>query len=129
MSGILVSPALIRPSTARSRIRLCVFKARMKEIGFSAPAAMAGQEQPVAPCDQLVERACNRPSIHPRDDRRCPGHDVIGRKQDAGVLEREGHVIGGVSGRVDTRQPPAVALDRSPIRKRDIGRNAMSELW
>lgn len=88
MSGILVSPAdpPQHRALAHPPVRL---QSPHEGDRLAHRAAMAGQEQPVAPCNQLVERGhvIGHRSIRRRDDRRCPGHDVIGRKQDAGVLE------------------------------------------
>jgi hypothetical protein len=94
-------------------------KAAQELAGLAHGSAMAREIKVVVAIEQSVERGhvFRHRSIRRCDDRCRPGHDVVCGEDDAGVLQREGAVIGGVTGRVERAQTPAVALDDLVIRQ------------
>ncbi len=84
---------------------------------------MTGQKQRILPQQKLVERGheVSHGAIRRRDDRGGPGHDMIGGKQNAGTIKREGAVVGGVARRMESCDLPAIALKALTIAKRNVG--------
>ena len=83
---------------------------------------MARQQQAVVALDQPIERGhvVGHGAVRRRDDGGRPGHDMVGRKQDAGSFQRKSGVIGGVPRRQHGPDRPAVAVDDRVVGQRDI---------
>ena len=81
--------------------------------------AVAGQEPLFGPCRQPVERChvVGHVAVGRRDDAGRPAHHVVAGEGQAGVGEGEGEVVGGVAGRGDRLDPPAVAGDAVAVAK------------
>ena len=86
-------------------------------------AAVARQVERLGSPREFLQRShviAHRP-IGRRHHRRRPGHDVIAGEQEIRLLQRKGHVVGGMAGRRDRLDRPARARDDFAISKRAVG--------
>ena len=85
--------------------------------------AVAGQIDRLAAFGELVQRGhvIAHGAVGRRHDGGRPAHDVIAGENQIGFLERERHVVGGVSRRGQRFKRPAVAAHGLAIGERDVG--------
>ena len=84
--------------------------------------AVAGEIQILLARGEPIQRrhVVDHRSIRRRHDRGRPAHDVIADKADLPLRPGKGHVVGGMAGRGDSLERPAVALDDVAAVHRDI---------
>ena len=85
--------------------------------------AVAGQIERLAAFCELVQRGhvIAHGAVGRRHDGGRPAHDVIAGENQIGFLERERHVVGGVSRRGQRLERPAVAAHHFAIGERHVG--------